>query len=42
MHWAITHKTAAEIIYERADAEKPNMGLMTWKDAPHGRILANQ
>ena len=42
MHWAITHKTAAEIIYERADAEKPNMGLMTWKHAPHGRILANQ
>ena len=42
MHWAITHKTAAEIIYERADAEKPNMGLMTWKRAPHGRILANQ
>ena len=42
IHWAITHKTAAEIIYERADAEKPNMGLMTWKHAPHGRILANQ
>ena len=41
MHWAITHKTAAEIIYERADAEKPNMGLMTWKHAPHGRIIRN-
>lgn len=41
MHWAITHKTAAEIIYERADAVKPNMGLMTWKYAPHGRIIKN-
>jgi hypothetical protein len=39
LHWAITHKTAAEIIAERADAEKPKMGLMTWKQAPHGKIL---
>lgn len=39
MHWAIAHQTAAEIIYSRADAEKPNMGLMTWKRAPEGRIL---
>ncbi len=38
MHYAVTHQTAAEIIYDRADAEKPNMGLMTWKNAPDGRI----
>ncbi len=38
-HYAITGKTAAEIIYEKADAEKPNMGLTTWKNAPRGRIL---
>lgn len=38
LHWAITHKTAAEIVYERADAHKPRMGLMTWKNAPHGKI----
>jgi len=39
LHWAITHKTAAEIIAERADAKKPKMGLMTWKQAPLGKIL---
>lgn len=33
LHWAITGSTAAEIIAERADAEKPNMGLTTWKGA---------
>jgi hypothetical protein len=33
LHWAITGKTAAEIIAERADARKPNMGLTTWKGA---------
>jgi hypothetical protein len=33
LHWAITGRTAAEIIAERADAEKPNMGLTTWKGA---------
>ncbi len=31
LHWAITGKTAAEIIYERADASKPNMGLTSWR-----------
>jgi hypothetical protein len=31
MHWAITGKTAAEIIYERADSAKPNMGLTNWR-----------
>jgi hypothetical protein len=31
MHWAITGKTAAEIIYERADSSKPNMGLTSWR-----------
>lgn len=39
LHFAITGKTAAELIYERADAEKPTMGLTTWKDAPEGKIL---
>jgi len=31
LHWAISQKTAAEIIYERSDAERPNMGLTSWK-----------
>ncbi len=38
-HYAITGKTAAEIIYDQADASKPHMGLTTWKNAPNGRIL---
>jgi hypothetical protein len=38
LHWAITGKTAAELIAERAQASQPNMGLKTWKSAPHGRI----
>lgn len=33
MHWAITGKTAAEIIHERADSDKPNMGLTNWRGA---------
>lgn len=39
LHWAITGHTAAELIAKRADAEKPNMGLNTWKRAPKGKIL---
>ena len=39
LHWAVTGKTAAEIIAERTDATKPTMGLTTWKNAPHGKIL---
>ncbi len=39
MHYAVTHQTAAEIIYDSADAEKPHMGLMTWKNAPDGRVV---
>ena len=39
LHFAVTGKTAAEIIYERANAELPTMGLTTWKDAPDGKIL---
>lgn len=39
LHWAITGKTAAEIIAERAKASLPNMGLTTWKNAPNGKIL---
>lgn len=38
MHYAVSHKTAAEIVYERADAERPHMGLTTWKNAPDGRV----
>jgi hypothetical protein len=38
LHWAITGKTAAELIAERAQANQPNMGLRTWKNAPQGRI----
>ena len=38
LHWAIHGQTAAEVIYTRADAYKPNMGLTTWKNAPKGRI----
>lgn len=38
MHWAVTHQTAAEIIYIRADAEMPHMWLTTWKNAPDGRV----
>ncbi|WP_339610147.1 virulence RhuM family protein, partial [uncultured Roseivirga sp.] len=38
-HFAITGKTAAEIIYATANATKQNMGLTTWKNAPEGRIL---
>ena len=39
LHWAITGKTAAEIIYSTADAKKICMGLTTWKNAPDGKIL---
>lgn len=38
-HYAITGKTAAEIVFENADHKKDNMGLKTWKNAPKGRIL---
>src|SRR5690554_762788 len=39
LHWAITGKTAAEIIYTSADATKIYMGLTNWKQAPEGKIL---
>ncbi len=39
LHWAITGKTAAQIIAERANATSQNMGLQTWKNAPTGKIL---
>lgn len=38
-HYAITGKTAAEIVYDAADHTKPHMGLTTWKNSPDGRIL---
>ena len=39
MHYAVHGHTAAELIYERADAEKPHMGLTTWAAAPEGKIV---
>lgn len=38
LHWAITGHTAAETIKSRADADRPNMGLTTWKNAPKGPV----
>ena len=38
-HFAITGRTAAEIVYKNANISKPNMGLTTWKNSPNGRIL---
>ena len=38
LHFSITGYTAAELIYERVDSEKINMGLTTWKEAPDGLI----
>ena len=40
-HFAITGQTAAEIIHGKADHNAPHAGLLTWKNAPHGRILAS-
>jgi hypothetical protein len=37
MHYAVHGHTAAELIYERADTEKPHMGLTTWIAAPEGK-----
>lgn len=39
LHFAVTGKTAAEILTERATLESPTMGLTTWKGAPNGKIL---
>ena len=41
LHFAITGMTASEIIYNRVDSNKDNMGLQTWKNAPKGKILEN-
>ncbi len=38
LHWAIHGQTAAEVIYQRADADQPHMGLTSWQDAPAGKI----
>ncbi|MEN9846400.1 MAG: hypothetical protein RIS36_1547 [Pseudomonadota bacterium] len=38
LHWAIHGRTAAEVIYHRANSEKENMGLTSWQDAPTGKI----
>ncbi len=39
MHYAVSHQTAAEIIYNRADSKKDHMGLTSWKNSPNGKIL---
>ena len=39
LHWAITGQTAAERIIGTADADKPHMGLTTWKHAPRGKVM---
>ena len=39
MHYAVSHQTAAEIIYNRTDSEKEHMGLTSWKNCPNGKIL---
>ena len=39
LHYATHRHTAAELIYERADANKENMGLTTWENAPDGKII---
>ncbi len=39
LHYAVSHQTAAEIIYSRADSTREHMGLSTWKKAPDGKIL---
>jgi hypothetical protein len=41
-HYAITGKTAAEIIHSHANHTKQHMGLTTWKNAPNGRILKSK
>ena len=41
LHFAITGQTAAELIQSRADSQKTNMGLTTWKNAPKGKIRKN-
>ena len=39
MHYAVSRQTAAEIIYNRADSKKENMGLTSWKKNPNGKIM---
>ena len=39
MHYAVSHQTAAEIIYNKADSKKEHMGLTNWKNSPNGKIL---
>lgn len=39
LHWAISGQTTAEIIYDNADAERPHMGLTTWRHTPDGKVM---
>lgn len=39
LHYAVHRHTAAELVYERADSEKPHMGLHSWENAPEGKII---
>jgi len=42
LHWAIHGHTAAEVIVDRANAEKERMGLTSWKNAPNGKIIKSE
>ena len=42
MHYAVSHQTAAEIIYHRVDSEEEHMGLANWKNSPNGKILETE
>ena len=42
MHWAVHRHTAAELIVERANAEKEHMGLTAWEAAPNGKIIKSE
>ena len=39
MHYAVSHNTAAEIVFSRADSQKEHMGLTSWRNSPNGKIL---
>lgn len=42
MHYAVSHQTETEIIYNRSDSEKEHMGLTSWKNSPNGKIFGNR
>ena len=42
MHYAVSHQTAAEIIYNRVDSEIEHMGLTSWEKSPNGKIMESE